>query len=250
MRVRLAWLCIAWSLVLLLAAAPARAQTPVLIGAEDDWAPFSSGKDGNPVGMAVDIVRAIFAEAKIPMKLVPVPYARCMKEALEGRLAGCFNTVPDAHMRRDYLFHARPLFSEPTVIVAAASSAEKGLRTRHLRGKRVAVTNGYSYGDEFESEKGLQRERVISDLAGLRMLAAGRVEYAVIFERVLVHILRGSAAPLQGRIKVVGQVQLNELYLSFSRKDPAAAHMLKQFDVAHAKLIADGTIAAIISRWE
>ena len=235
---------------LLLIASWAHAQGPLLIGAEDDWGPFSSGKDGNPVGMAVDIVRAIFAEAKIPMKLVPVAYSRCMKETLEGRLAGCFDTTPDAQLRRDFLFHARPLFSEPTVIVAKAPSAEKRLNVKDLRGKLVAVTNGYTYGDEFEADRTIRREVVISDLSALRMVAAGRVDYAVIYERVLAHTLRGGALALQDHLTVVGQVQMNDLYLSFSRKAGDLQPVIKRFDAAHAKLIADGTIAAIVQRWE
>jgi polar amino acid transport system substrate-binding protein len=124
-----------------------QAQTqPLLIGAEDDWAPFSSVENGQPAGMAVDIVRAIFADANISIKLVSLPYARCMREPRSGRLAGCFDTLPDAQMLRDYLFHAKPLFSDPLLILARADRPVASVQVRDLENTSVVITHGYSYG--------------------------------------------------------------------------------------------------------
>lgn len=222
----------------------------ILIGAEDDWAPFSSGKDGKPVGMAVEIVSAIFAEAGVPIQLVAVPYERCMKETLAGRLAGCFDTTPDAKLLRDYLFHAKPLFSDPTLILAPRAAMQKGLTVKDLRGKHVATTHGYTYGDEFESDKAILREVVPGDINALRMLAAGRVEYAIVYRGILTQLQKGSAAQIKDQFAPVGEVQMNNLYLSFSRTYPGNEELLRRFEAAHAKLLANGGIARIKKRWE
>ena len=75
---------------------------PLLIGAEDDWYPFTALRDGQIKGMSVDIVKAAFAAADTDIQLVSYPYARCMKMALEGALIACFNTAPDARIANEY----------------------------------------------------------------------------------------------------------------------------------------------------
>ena len=67
----------------------------IRIGAEDDWSPYSSVAQGRPVGFAVDLVRAAWAASGVDVELVPLPYARCMKEVDRGLLAGCFDTLHD-----------------------------------------------------------------------------------------------------------------------------------------------------------
>ena len=229
----------------------AAAQTqPLLIGAEDDWAPFSRAKNGQPVGMAVDIVRAIFGQANIPVKLVALPYARCMLETKAGKLGGCFDTLPDAQMQRDYLFHAKPLFSDPLLIITRADSKDSAVKIQDLQGKRVLITHGYSYGDEFESNFLIQRVQSTSDLSNLRMLVAGRAEYSIVYRRILGHQLRGKARDLASQIKPVGQLPNAQLYLSFSRSYPGIPDVIERFNEAHNRLLRDGTIAAISKKWE
>lgn len=179
---------------------------PVRIGAEDDWAPFSSVKEGLPHGMAVDLVQAIFAEAGIPLELVPLPYARCMEDAKRGRLAGCFDTLPDAGLRKDYIFHAQPLFVDELWILGRATSAAGNLKTADLADKHVIVTHGYTYGDAFESNAAIHRVTAPHDINALRMLVAERGDFAVVYRRITRHLERGSAQDLRGKFKRVGKL--------------------------------------------
>lgn len=223
---------------------------PLLIGAEDNWAPFSSADNGQPTGMAVDLVRAIFEEAGIPIQLVSVPYARCMIETKAGRLAGCFDTLPDAQMRRDYLFHAKPLFSDTLLILARADSTESQLRERDLENKVVLITHGYSYGDAFESNSRIKRMKSVADLNVLRMLARSRGDYAVVYQRILAYQLRGSAKELTGQLKAVGRLEDAHLFLSFSRAWPHIDTTIERFNAAHDRLLRSGRIAKIQKQWD
>jgi polar amino acid transport system substrate-binding protein len=237
--------------VLCVLALNAAAQTkPLRIGAENDWAPFSSAENGQPVGMAVDIVRAIFAQADIPIQLVALPYARCMLETKAGKLAGCFDTLPDAQLQRDYLFHAKPLFSDPMLILTRTESKVSAAKVQDLQGKRVLITHGYSYGDEFENNFLIQRVESSSDLSNLRMLVAGRADYSIVYRRILDHQLRGNAKDIASQIKPVGQLSNAQLYLSFSRSYPGLPAVVERFNEAHNRLLRDGTITAIAKKWD
>jgi polar amino acid transport system substrate-binding protein len=227
------------------------AQTPpLLIGAEDDWAPFSSVENGKPVGMAVDIVRAIFAEAGLAIQLVPMPYDRCMQQTLSGRLQGCFDTAQDARMRRDYLFHSQPLFSDTALILVRADSHETRLQARDLEGRNVIVTSGYTYGDAFEGNPKIERVAAIGDINTLRMLKAATADQAIVYRRILAYLLKGKGQDLQGAFKTAGTLSVNKLYLSFSTRMPDAKEVLKKFNAAHLRLVKSHAIADIEKRWE
>ncbi|WBH31051.1 hypothetical protein PALA2_05425 [Pseudomonas aeruginosa] len=81
---------------------------PLVLGAEDDWYPYTAYKDGRIQGMSADIVRAAFRAADTPVQLNPYPYSRCMKLALKGLIAGCFNTSPNPHILADYRLPRHP----------------------------------------------------------------------------------------------------------------------------------------------
>ena len=224
-------------------------QAPVRIGAEDDWAPFSSVKDGKPHGMAVELVQAIFAEAGIPLELVPLPYARCMEDAKRGRLAGCFDTLPDADLRKDYLFHDQPLFVDELWILGRSDSVSANLKTADLSGKRVIVTHGYTYGDAFESNALVRRITAPHDINALRMLVADRGEFAVVYRRVAHYLERGAAKDVQGKFKPVGKLEDAALYLSFSRQYPQVQTLVRRFNEAHLRLRKTTALQKIEKRW-
>jgi len=235
---------------LLLAWTNAWAQSvPIRIGAEDDWAPFSSVKNGKPDGMAVDLVQAIFAEAGLQLELVPLPYKRCLEETKLGRIAGCFDTLPDAQLRKDYRFHAQPLFSDPILILARSDSAVASLDLKGLETHKVIITHGYTYGDAFEANPWVQRVVASHDINALRMLDAKRADYALVYQRITNRLLRGDAQALAGKIKPVGRLTNADLYIAFSRKYPNIEGILQRFDAAHARLLKGPVLQQIEKRW-
>ena len=229
--------------------APQPSQQVLRIGAEDDWAPFSSAKNGVPVGMAVDLVQAIFAEAGMPIQLVALPYKRCMEEAKLGRIAGCFDTLPDDQLRKDYWFHTQPLFSDPILILARADDPVMRRDLAGLEGKKVIVTHGYTYGDAFEANRTIQRVSASHDINALRMLHAKRGDYALVYQRITNVLLQGDAKALQGQIKPVGTLTQANLFIAFSRRYPGMERIVQRFDAAHARLLKNQAISRIEKRW-
>lgn len=92
-------------------AAPASAPTHVLIGAEDDWYPYSGRVDGAARGMAEDIVQSAFAASGVQAQFVSLPYARCIRMVRAGELVGCFDTSRTALNENEYLWPQHPLFT-------------------------------------------------------------------------------------------------------------------------------------------
>lgn len=220
-----------------------------LIGAEDDWYPFTALKDGESRGMSVDIVRAAFAATSADIQLVSYPYARCMQMALRGELVACFNTAPDARIAADYLLPATPLFHDDILLWARSADAAPLEHLEQLGGKRVAVTIGYEYGSRFDNDKSIQRVPVRKDLMGFLMLERKRVDYVVAY--------RGTAAQLfldqpelAGKFTAVATVHQPQLYLSFSRHNRLATQALENFERGMQIIHDNGRYQQILQQWQ
>lgn len=239
------WLC-----TLMLCGSQALAGERIRIGAEDDWSPYSSSVQGKPVGFAVDLVRAAWAAAGVDVELVPLPYARCMKEVDRGELAGCFDTLRDPMLEAKYRWHQLPLFRARIGIYGRTANgpARADLTIADLRGKRIGTTHGYDYGAEFDGDSTLLRDVAPSDLSSLRKLVAGRVDYVLVFDRVANDIAR--ARPELGKnFSLQGVLVEPSLYISFSRSFPDIDRLVSLFDQGLAKVRKSGEYAAIEARW-
>ncbi|QNM95652.1 substrate-binding periplasmic protein [Chitinimonas koreensis] len=203
------------------AAGTPAAGTPIVIGAEDDWYPYSALRDGKPVGLAVDLVAAAFRRAGVAVELRPLPYARCMQLARQSKIAGCFDTLRNPRLEPLYRWHAVPLFSARILIYASTDRPAETVGYETLVGKLIAVTNGYDYGERFDGDMRMRRDPGLRDIDALRKLAAGRVDYALVYEQVANALLREDPA-LARRIRPVGVLIAPDIYLSFAPAYPAS----------------------------
>lgn len=219
------------------------------IGAEDDWYPYTALKDGKVQGMSVDIVNAAFAATDTQVELAPYPYARCMQMARNGELIACFNTAPDAQIVANYQLPQSPLFSDDILLWARNEQATPVSALEQLAGKKVAVTIGYEYGSRFDSDEQLQRVKVRKDLNGFLMLQRQRVDYFVAYRGTANQLFHDNPA-LAGQFTPVYTVHQPQLFLSFSRQNPAAAELLQRFDQGMQLIHNNGRYQQIIQQWQ
>lgn len=237
-----------YALLLSLLMFSCHAQT-LVIGAEDDWAPYSSIVDGEARGFAVDVVRESFAAVGLKVTFKVLPYVRCMAMARLGELAGCFDAVPNRLIIDRYLWHERPLFRARMNVYALAASHEHGLTAEDLEGRTVGVTRDYEYGDEFDMNFRIRREVSAKNEQGFRKLLAGRMQYMAAEERIAKALFVRFPVLFGGKFKAVGTVATPGLYLAFSQRDQAAAAYLKKFNEGYALLVKSGRYKALEALW-
>lgn len=228
------------------AAGPART---VVIGAENDWYPYSGEIAGQAHGMTVDLVRAAFAAVSIEARFELLPYARCMAQTKAGTLLACFNTTRTDLIERDYLWPARPMFEERFVIYARKDHpVQPSLGVRDLEGQSVAVTRGYEYGSEFDGNTRVQRVVTNHDESNFRMVQLGRARYTLAPE-INTRLLFQRHPDLAGQFRIVGQFPSFGLYTAFSRQHADGAALLAAFDEGMRRITASGQARAIQERW-
>ena len=236
-------------LAVLLAASHACAAPTVVIGSEDDWAPYSSATQQQPQGFAVDVVREAFAMAGVTVQFRALPYSRCMAETRSGQLTACFDAVPNSLIKPLYLWPRMPLFSTRMNIYARAGSGQRGLRAKDLEGHTVGVQRDYEYGEEFDVNTRIQRRVVDKNEYGFRMLMAKRIEYMAAEERIAKALFRSKASEFAGRFTLVGTVATPDLFIAFSKSAPDGREMLARFNQGYDKLRNSPRYKQIEDRW-
>lgn len=244
-----------WGMGWIWAVASAMAQpaATVLLGAEDDWAPYSTvSVDRRGVtGLSPDLVSAAFATQGVQVRFQSLPFARCMLHAQRGVIAGCFNATRTQDIHDQYCWHPTPLFTEELAIFGPMTAPETLTRAQ-MAGKRLGVTLGYTYPSEWMQDPRIIRVSAASDDNLLKMLVAGRVDYILLntmpgWERI------ARMPAVQGRIKRVAVVRQDGFWVAFSKQHPEGQRLCAQFEQGLQVLRASGRyeqmMAQFRARW-
>lgn len=242
------WLPLIMLASLLGVAKPVPASDEVLIAVEDDWPPFAhmDRPGGEPQGLAVELVRAAFATQGLRVRLLPVPFARCMRMARGSEVAGCFNATQTTENRSQYLWHEPPMFVEELAIFGRGPAPARDLSQADLRGKRVGITNGYTYPTAFMRDPAIVRDTATSDAALLRMLAQGRVDYVLMNRTPALLRLQAEPALQAAGIARVGRISLDGFWIAFSAAHPRGQEFAQRFGQGLQQLRRSGRYPAAL----
>ena len=234
-----------WLVCLVLLATSPLGAAPLIIGAEDDWAPYCErGKeDGQPRGLAPELVKAVFAAEGIEIVFRTLPFARCMHDAKSGKLAGCFNATITEENRYQYHWHDTPMFEEDL-----ASEPQRDLKLTSLEGKRVGITLGYTYPTDFMENPRIIRFQAKSDAQILEMLVRGRVDD--ILMNGMPGYLKIQQKQLTGKVVKVGKLSTDGFWLAFSRNAPQGETLAKRFEQGLQKIKNNGIYETLIRQFE
>lgn len=229
---------LAFLLTLLCSAATA---TEALIAVEDDWPPYAwVDKDGRPQGFAVRLVKAAFAVQGVQVRLQVMPFARCMRDAEVGLVAGCFNAAITAENRQRYHWHGTPMFEEELSIFGPADFNGGELGLADLRGRSVGYVNGYTYPTEVMEDPLIRRESATSERALLHMLLRRRVDFVLIATMPGLLRIQGDPA-LQGKVRPLGKISQDGFWIAFSKQHPDGLKLAEQFGQGLVELRRNGS---------
>ncbi len=227
-----------------------RAQT-IIIGAEDDWAPYSSvGAGGKqPKGLTPRIVKAAFKSQKVEVEFRILPFARCLDEVLHGQSIGCFDAMENSENKGKYIFNKTPLFTAEVAIWGEATSLKKKMKFQDLRGEIVGVTNSYTYPPEFSDDKKIEQKTYQTDYKQLEAIANGRLKYGIIYKWPGFQIL-ADYPEFKNKVKILGIGSRDPFHLAFSKTHPDGAKFADIFEKGMKAITADGTYRKIIKDFE
>jgi len=224
----------------------AHAAPEVVIALDAQNPPFMyADRDGQPHGVYAVLLRALFARLDLPMRLACMPWPRALAglERAEHGVGGIYSTTE----RQAKLDFSQALHVETIKIYALRGGLRLFERIDDLRGLRVGVLRGWSYGDNFDaaSRAGLfQAEPVSADLQNFGKLERGFLDVAVAIEQSGDALLATGDYPSVRALP--NPLTENPTYLAFNKSAQQKA-LIARFDEQLEKLRRSGEHARLVS---
>ncbi|MDH3661330.1 MAG: transporter substrate-binding domain-containing protein [Alphaproteobacteria bacterium] len=250
-------------LPVLLASIPiAHAKTPVVILADDDYAPFSMKTSGGDAdGLYLEILREAFARLSgYEVTVRPMPWKRGLKQIQQGRAFAIFPPYFWPEQRPYIASYSEPILNERVVVACRNDVFDDAPRTawpEAYYGLTIANNDGFlTPGQAFFDAvgKGRIELREVADVAsGLIMMANGRVdcyvngELAIHWETQRLR-LAGKIREDGGWYTIGAEVSSNYGYVGYSRDGdfPFREDFRRQLDETIRSMQAAGRIEAIV----
>lgn len=227
-----------------------RPDETVVLAAEDGFFPYTGLFEGDLRGFSFDIVSAAYDAVGCHVEIVHMPYSRCIREIQAGRHDGCFNTTNSTENKLKYFFHEKPLF-RGRILVYGASSFDGPFITDAFATATFSVVRGYTYTDEFDNNTAIKKIEVESDLQTLALVARGRADFAVVYEKVAQFHIGNNSNRISPAPKPVAGLADFDLFVSFSKafveRSVFLAHAL---DIGLDRIRGNGVYGRIESAWD
>ena len=231
-------------LALLLAHTQVGASTLRLAG--NVWPPYTD-RSLPENGLSVDLIRTALGRAGYKVDYIEVPWERAVQGVRSGRY-DMLNGWPTSK-RSGYARHSQPFLTNRLRWVKRRASDIRYDGLGSLVPYRIALSRGYRYDDELESDSRLTKDYVSNFVQAAKMLLAQRVDLTLEDERTAqFHFDRELEQVSEALAFVPGEFSLLDLTLVVRNGHPQQADIIAAFDREIAEMIADGSYQAIFKR--
>jgi polar amino acid transport system substrate-binding protein len=202
------------------------------------WPPFTNAP-GQP-RFALDLVEAALGRIGLTAKTTIVSAAQFTPSLLGGQYDGSAAAWKDAERERALIF-SQPYLENRLVLVGRHGADVAARALADLKGKRVAIVEGYSYGDAIDGA-GPVFVHSRSEEDSLAQLLKGSVDYTLMDELVVHYIVSNYPKEAGTRLQIGSTPLLTrELYFALSRTRADSEAIISRFNAQLRGMIADRT---------
>ncbi|MEH6446996.1 MAG: transporter substrate-binding domain-containing protein [Oceanospirillaceae bacterium] len=212
------------------------------------WEPFYSS-NLPAEGVITEIAKAAFQRENHRASVSWYPWMRALKIAAYGG-ADVVMGAYYSEERNEKFYYSDPIFSIDVGLIALKSLGLVNYeKLEKLRSYKIGVMRGWVYTKEFDQTDYLDKNLLINQIAGVRMLLAKRVDIVAASIPVFLHEINLLKPELAAEIVVLKPIlESKPLYLMFNRVDAGNVKLLADFNSGLAKIRADGTFARILTK--
>jgi polar amino acid transport system substrate-binding protein len=212
-------------------------QTRNLRLASTEWSPFTN--DQGKARFALELVQTALDRAGIDSNTTIVDEGRLTPALLSGEFDGSAALWKD-EARERALFYSQPYLENRLILVGRKGSDVSAKALVELAGKRLALVEGYAYGDKVTSPNGPIIVPSDNEEDSLEKLLDHDADYTLMDELVVEYILKNYATEAQSRLDF-GSTPLivRTLHLAINRTLPGAQKMIDLFNAEVLSMIAD-----------
>jgi ABC-type amino acid transport substrate-binding protein len=201
------------------------------------WSPFTNAP-GKP-RYAIELVEAALKRLGISAETAIVPEGTLTPALLEGRFDGSPALWRDPE-REAKLVYSRPYLENRLVLVARRGDDVSAPALPALAGKRIALVDGYAYGDAFQDPRGPTYVAASTVEQSLEKVLSREADYVLMDELVVQYLLTNYPEEVKARLAIGTEPLLvRTLHFALRRNVPAAESIVARFDDEMTKMIAD-----------
>lgn len=207
--------------------------------------PFMYAVNGTLQGLYPAIIDEAFRRMGKEVSLQALPWQRALAGADEGVWG-----VGGLYMNEERLWKydfSEPIFEEKLMLYVVRGGEFHFSRVADLKGKRVGVMRGWTYGDAFDqavAEGVFKKDPASDDRINFNRLLMGRVD-AVIAAPETWALIRKDVDPDGWILELAVPMAVNRTYLSFP-KSRNMTEILQRFNVEIRRMQADGAMEALV----
>jgi len=202
------------------------------------WPPFT-GIEGQP-RFAIDLVNAALQRIGMTSTTTIVAPADFTKSMTSDRFEGSAAAWKDPERER-YLIYSQPYMENRLVLVGRHGTSVAATTLAALKGKRLSIVDGYSYGDRIVGA-GPVFVRSKNEEDSLHQLLIGSVEYTLVDELVVKYLADNYPEEVHSKLEI-GTTPLltRQLHLVVRRTVPGAQSVIDRFNAQLKSMVADRT---------
>jgi polar amino acid transport system substrate-binding protein len=233
------WICSVLLPALVACAAP---PSQILVDVDEANPPFMYGRNGRAMGIYPRLINTAFKHMNVAVQVEAKPWKRALAEIEDGT-AGVGGIYKNAERLEKYDFSDQ-LFVEKLIVYFNTDRPVSFSKTGDLKGKRIGVLRGWSYGDDFDvlRKSGTCKvEEVSSDDQNFHKLASLRLDAVIAVSE------SGSAlAPGYKNLRAAAiPLALNPTFLAFAKSSHRPT-LLKQFNKTLREMQKSGEFQALV----
>ncbi|WP_374437728.1 substrate-binding periplasmic protein [Inhella sp.] len=207
---------------------------------------YQAKGEGVPRGVYPVLLRAVFKQLGEPLQLLPMPWARAL-----GGLDRAEHGVGGLYANRERLAkfdYGQPILTETVRVYAQRGRLKQFNGLDDLRGLRVGVLRGWSYGDEFDAARKagqLKVEDVTDDRANFGKLERDFLDVVLSVEQTGEQVMASGEFP---SVRVMpNPLTENPAYVAF-HKSRQQQGLLARIDEVVAQLRRSGEHARLVAQ--
>ena len=215
-----------------------RAQSTTLRLVSTAWPPFTN-QAGQP-RFALDLVEAALGRIGITSTTTIVDASKFTPALLQGDFDGSAAAWRNAERERVLLF-SQPYLENRLILVGRKGADVSAKTFSALAGKRVAIVEGYAYGEGVETA-GPVFVRAASEEDSVARLLKGSVDYVLMDDLVVQYIVEHHAKEAQAKLQLgLAPLLVRPLYFAVRRSRPDAQAIIDRFNLQLRSMITDRT---------
>jgi polar amino acid transport system substrate-binding protein len=202
------------------------------------WPPFTN-EPGQP-RFALDLVEAALGRIGMTSKTTIVEPARFTPALLSNVYDGSAAAWKDSERERALLF-SQPYLENRLILVGRKDEDVSATALSDLKGKRIAIVEGYAYGDALD-KSGAILVRARGEEESLTFVLQNKADYVLMDDLVVQYIVNNYADEAKAKLNI-GATPLvrRPLFFAVRRARPDAASIISQFNAQLRGMIADRT---------